>query len=456
MIGSIANSLGFGSGLDVSQLVNDLATASRTPKIARIEARAQSTQAKISAIGQARSELDGFATALGTLDSDGTLSSQPTISDETALSAKAIPGTPLGNYAGSINIIQLASSQVNYSALRPSAADPVGIGTMTLAVGATNYAITIDSNNNTLTGLADAINATGSNVRATITNDGGQARLVLKGATGAAQAFTLTADAGADPGLLQFSNGVGGTMSSAQPAADAQIEVDGIPFSRTTNTFSDVIPGMEISLKKAAPGEIIGLGSARPTEALRQAIADFVDVFNQTKKSLKAAQASAGGTHALRALDRQLTDLVNSSLTSDPSVSKLTDIGISTGRDGTLSINAAKLEAMLTSNPDAVEAMFNPRRDSTHTVTTDPGIASALDTIRDSAMASDGLLSSVTSSLQKEAAEIVKSREKIEEREDAYRARLEKQYGSLDARITAFKATQSYLEQQIKLWSNEQ
>ncbi len=71
-------------------------------------------------------------------------------------------------------------------------------------------------------------------------------------------------------------------------------------------------------------------------------------------------------------------------------------------------------------------------------------------------MASDGLLSSVTSSLQKGAAEIAKSREKIEEREDAYRARLEKQYGALDARITAFKATQSYLEQQIKLWSNEQ
>ena len=39
--------------------------------------------------------------------------------------------------------------------------------------------------------------------------------------------------------------------------------------------------------------------------------------------------------------------------------------------------------------------------------------------------------------------------------EDAYRARLEKQYGSLDAKLAAFKATQTYLEQQIKMWTNQ-
>jgi len=146
---------------------------------------------------------------------------------------------------------------------------------------------------------------------------------------------------------------------------------------------------------------------------------------------------------------------VNTSLTSDPAVNKLTDIGISTNRDGTLSVNAAKLEAALTASPDAVEALFNPRRDATHTSVTDPGISDALDTIRTGALSPDGLIGGLTKGLQKEAAEIAKNRERIEASEDAYRLRLEKQYGSLDARIGAFKATQSYLEQQIKLWSNE-
>ena len=455
MLGSIASSLGFGSGLNVSQLVADLASASRTPKIGRIDALAQATQAKISAVAQARSDLDGFASALKDLLAQGTLSSQPSVSDATMLSATAIPGTPLGSYAGSIEVLQLASAQSVYSALVPAATDPIGLGSMTLTVGATSFPITIDGTNNSLNGLASAINASGSNVRASIATDNGQVRLVLKGETGAAQAFTLAADAGADPALAQFAYGTGGAMQSAQTAADAQIEVDGIPYSRTSNNFSDVIPGMALSLKKAVPGQIVSLGSTRPTEGLRQAVTDFIAVFNQMKASLKEAQAAAGGTNALRVLDRQLSAFVNTALTSDLTVNKLTDIGISTNRDGTLSVNAAKLEAALTASPDAVEALFNPRRDATHTAATDPGISDALDIIRTGALSPDGLIGGLTKGLQKEAAEIAKNRERIEAREDAYRLRLEKQYGSLDARIGAFKATQSYLEQQIKLWSNE-
>jgi flagellar hook-associated protein 2 len=456
MLGSIANSLGFGSGINVNQLVNDLASASRTPKIERINALADANRAKVSALAQARSDLDGFANALSQLISDGTISSQPTVSDEDMLIATALPGAALGNYSGAIEIEQLASSQTVYSALVASAADPIGLGSMTLTIGGTARTITINSSNNSLTGLADAINASGSGVRASITTDNGQARLVLKGGTGAAQGFTLTADAGADPGLSQFAYGAGGAMTLAQGAADARIKVDGIPYSRSGNSFSDVIPGMQLTLKNAAVGQVIAVGATRPTEAIRQAVTDFVAVFNQMKQSLKAAQTSAGGTQALRTLDRQLSGLVSTVLSSDADINRLSDIGIATNRDGTLSVNAARLESALRDHPDAVEALFNPRRDGAHSVTSDPGIAVTLDNIRDAAIAPEGMLGGLTKTLQAEAAQIAKNRERIEAREDAYRARLERQYGSLDARIGALKATQSYLEQQIKLWSNEQ
>jgi flagellar hook-associated protein 2 len=65
------------------------------------------------------------------------------------------------------------------------------------------------------------------------------------------------------------------------------------------------------------------------------------------------------------------------------------------------------------------------------------------------------LIDSLGKALQSEAAAIAKNRAKMEAREDAFEARLEKQYAGLDARLAAFKATQSYLEQQIKLWSSE-
>src|SRR3546814_12438341 len=61
MVSSIANSLGFGSGLDVKQLVTDLSNASREPKIARVTELTQTNQTRISALAQARADLDGFA-----------------------------------------------------------------------------------------------------------------------------------------------------------------------------------------------------------------------------------------------------------------------------------------------------------------------------------------------------------------------------------------------------------
>ena len=103
----------------------------------------------------------------------------------------------------------------------------------------------------------------------------------------------------------------------------------------------------------------------------------------------------------------------------------------------------------------AVEALFSPRRDATHTATSDPGIAGILDAIRDKAVASDGAIGRVSKSLADKSSSLAEQLEKVEEREAAYKARLEKQYSALDVKLNAFKATKAYLEQQIEMWSNQ-
>lgn len=187
----------------------------------------------------------------------------------------------------------------------------------------------------------------------------------------------------------------------------------------------------------------------------KQTISDFVTVFNQLQTSLKEARQTIGGAGNLRALDRQLTALASKALTGNAGINSLSDIGIKTDRSGSLILDTAKLDAVLASDPDAVEALFNPPRNGVHTSLTDPGLAVALDEIRDAAIAPGGLIESLGKSLQAEATIIARNRERMEAREDSYRVRLEKQYATLDAKLSAFKATQSYLEQQIKLWSNE-
>lgn len=455
MVSSIANSLGFGSGLDIKQLVTDLSNASREPKIARIATMTQQNQARISAVAQAKSDLEGFADSLSQMIADGALRSSPTVSDDSMLGLSARAGLQADSFAATVTVSQLARAQTAYSGIVADRTAAIGQGTMTLSVGGVDHSITIDAANDSLDGLAAAINASGSGVTASIVADEGGYRLILKGASGAANGFTLSADAGADPALAAFGYGSGGAMTLGQSAADAQFTIDGVAFSRPSNTIDDVLPGLSLTLKKAAPGQPVDIGASRPLDMIRQTAGDFVDVFNQLKKSLTSAASLAGGTTSLRQLESELGSLVSKTLTSHGSINKLSDIGISLTKDGLLALDSAKLEKALTTDAGAVEALFNPRRDATHTEATDPGIAFVLDAIRDKAVASDGVLGRATSMLDARRASLAEQLEKVEARETIYRQRLEKQYGALDAKLAAFKATQSYLEQQIEMWNNQ-
>lgn len=454
MVSSIANSLGFGSGLDVKQLVTDLANASRDPKIARMAELTQANQTRISALAQARSDLDGFADSLSQMVDDGTLRSTPTVSDDSVLGATSRAGLSADSFAATVVVNQLARAQTNYSAVVADKAAAIGAGTMTLTVGGVAKTITIDATNNSLDGLAKAINASGAGVTASIIADEGGHRLILKGPTGEPGAFTLTADAGADPGLAAFATN-GGSMTEGQSAANAEFTIDGIAFSRATNIVDDVVPGMSLTLKKAAPGQPVDIGASRPLDMIKQTVGDFVAVYNQLKKSLVAASSLSGPTTGLRELERELGGLIHKVISSHGSINQLSDIGVSITKEGLLSVDNAKLDKALETDAGAVEALFNPRRDATHTEQSDPGIAFVLDAIRDKAVGVNGAIDRVSKSLDAKKENLADQLEKIEEREDAYKARLEKQYGALEAKLAAFKATQSYLEQQIKLWTNQ-
>ncbi|MGQ3100440.1 MAG: flagellar filament capping protein FliD [Sphingopyxis solisilvae] len=452
MVSSIAASLGFGSGIDMKKLVEDLSAASRDPKVARIASLNQQNQARISALAQARSNLDGFADSLSQMVSDGTLRSTPTVSDQSILGATSRAGLSADSFAATVVVNQLARAQTNYSGVVASRTDAIGTGTMTLTVGGVATTITVGAGNNSLDGLANSINASGAGVTASIIADEGGHRLILKGPTGAANAFTLTADSDADPALAAFATG--GGMTQGQSAANAEFTIDGIAFSRVSNIVDDVVPGMSLTLKKAAPGQPVDIGANRPLDMIKQTVGDFVAVYNQLKKSVLAASGMAGPTASLRELERELATLVGQVVTSHPTINKLSDIGVSTTKDGLLAVDEAKLAKALETDAGAVEALFNPRRDGGRTEATDPGIAFALDAIRDRAVGNNGVIDRVSKSLAARKDNLLGQLETVEMRESAYRARLEKQYGSLDAKLAAFKATQTYLEQQIKMWTN--
>jgi flagellar hook-associated protein 2 len=450
---SIAATLGIGSGIDTAKLVADLAAASREPKVAALERRSSDARARISALAQARSDLESFASSFATLVAGGTLQTQPTASDPWVIGAVAQPGARVGTLAAEIEVTQLAKAQTVYSAYLPTATEAIGQGGMTLSVGGTDYAVTIDVTNDSLSGLATAINASNSDVMATLMTDASGARLVLKGPVGATGAFTLS-NAGGAPGLDRFTYPPAtGGMALAQSAQDAQFSIDGIGYTRASNSVSDIFPGITLSLKQAAPGKIIAVTSARPTETIKQTLQDFVSVFNTMKKDIAAARSANRGDAGLRSLEQQLSALIGQAVTSDAAINSLSDIGIATTRDGTISLNMAKLEDALRTNPDAVEALLSPTRDATRTAITDPGLSGALNALKEKATTDGGAIDSLKKRLDRETGQIEKDRERMEAREASYRDRLTRQFSGMDARVAVLKATQSYLEQQVALWT---
>lgn len=522
---SIAYSLGIGSGIDTSTLIEQLADASRAPKDEALTARETANSAKVSALGAIASDIDSFASSLSTLISGGSLFTQAVSADTSIVSTSSIAGARIGNLSAQLEVLQIASAQTIVSGNVASATDPIGQGRITLTTASGSFDIDIASNNDSLTGLAQTINAANAGVTASVVQDSNGSRLVLKGATGEAQAFRLEVDPAAAAGLQMFTfdpadaaNPAG--MTQAQQAQDAIVKLDGVEVRRTSNSFTDLIPGVKVDLKKAAVGSVVSISASRQTDAIAQAVSDFVSAYNALKAELDDAGSGAlSNDLGLRELRRQLSGLTSTVLSSSGGPATLAEIGVRTQRDGTLAVDTDRLNSILASDPDGVEALFNPGQSSSSplirivspygaakpgtytvtdlvagnppsgnigglggiasgtqlassitapsqglvieplgnvaegTITVDLGLGGALQAIRDALRASTGPITTAQDRLTAEAKSIASDREKMEMRETAYKDRLTKQFTAMDAKVAAYKATQSYLEQQIKIWS---
>jgi len=532
MTASIGYSLGIGSGIDTKALIESLAEATRAPKEAQLAKREELNAARVSSLADAAGAIDAFASALASLISGGTLFSQPSVSDTNVFTATALPGARLGALSAEVEVLQLARAQTLVSSTLASASAQVGQGELTLTTARGSFAINIDSTNDSLDGLMRAINGANAGVTASIVTEAGSARLVLKGATGAAQAFSLSVAQGEGSGIERFASAA---MTEAQSAQDAIVRLDGVEVRRASNSFSDLIPGVQIDLKKASePGALVSVGITRPTASIEQAVADFVAAYNELHSILAEATAPRGvgspeggplrGDLGIREMQRQLGKLTSTVLSSAGGPSTLAEIGVSTTRTGTLALNTARLKEVLAADPEGVEALFNPSQTSSSpfaviknvmgkvkpgtytltdlvpaangqqatgkvngvsfissgpnliapaasgalgliigvggpvtgaTITIDPGLAGALQGIRDALRARTGPLTGAQDRLNTEAKAIARDREALELRQEAYYNQLVKSFTAMERNVSAFKATQSYLEQQIKAWTRD-
>lgn len=459
---SISTALGISSGVDSASLVSQLVAATRDPKETVITTRQTTNNTRISALASAKSSLDTFSEALTSLLSGTGFSGTPASNDPTIIAATSLPGGVPAGLPAQVEVQQLASAQTLKSVSLASSTTAVGLGTLTLTAGGTDYPIEITSANNTLDGLAAAINAADAGVTATVVTDANGARLVMKGATGAASGFTLTKGGSdtADADLERFTfDGTTGGMTKTSTAANAKIVVDGVDMEFASNTIDTAIPYVRLDLNKVAVGTDVTITSSEPTTTMRDLVTEFVDAYNTLRKALNEATAagtdasSAGalaGDSGVREMMRQLSKISSTELVGSGTYKTLVDIGVKTNRDGTLAVDTTRLDAAIAADPAAVTQMLNP----SSTSATDLGLDGIVENIRDSLEADDGPLASSKAKFEKLQASLADQLEKLDTDMENYEARLTKTYAAMDKQLAALKATQSYMTQQIAAWNN--
>lgn len=452
---SIVKTLGSGSGLDTGAIVAALVEAQFAAKNAALTKQSDQLAAQISGVGKIRSGITGLDAALRTLVKGGSLTTQ-------AVSSNAAVATVTGNgvagLSGTLTVNRLAAAQAATTNAPMLFADKFQAGALDITIRGVTTSIAVEDTD-TLSAVAAKINAAGLGLTAAIVGDGEGARMTIKGATGAANAFTIQGT-DTDPGALTgrsvagLSVGPGATGTTiGTTAVDAEVMLDGATFTRPTNSVSGLIAGVKLELKGTGATT---LGTNPPTASLTQAVNDLVATLNELRAvmavELDPATGSLRSDPAASTLARSLSGLTTVSLAANVGGSPRTlgDIGVRTGRDGTLSVDSARLARALADFPAAVEAMF-----ADGVGATDGGISAALSAISARATDRNYGFDAETPRFTAQRSELTAAQARAVEAAAVMKDRLTRQFASMDSIVASYKSTGDFLKQQVDAWNRD-
>jgi flagellar hook-associated protein 2 len=365
--------------IDVSSIVDGLIEIESAP-IYQMQNQTSTLQSKISAFQNLNTKLATLQSSVeailynggaAPLTTPGTFTarlagsifaaSKATSSNTNVLTASAGKSAANGTY--SITVANLAKARTDLSDgfLDPNSTT-TGTGTLSISIGgAPAVDVTIDSTNNTLQGVADAINAKNAGVNAVVINDGSAEpyKLVITSSkTGIANSFNITDN---------LSGGKALNLVNKVAADDAKININGIDISRSTNTLSDIISGATLNLvSTSATPTIVTIGT--DLDSMVTAVEKLVSAYNDVNSAItsqtqynqktKTAGVLAGDSN-IRDIQSKLQSIVTEIVSNGyTSYTVLAQVGLNFNRDGSLSLDESKFRTAASSNLSSVAALF--------------------------------------------------------------------------------------------------
>lgn len=463
---SIITTLGAGSGIDMAALASNLALAQFAGRTDRLTARSETLDRQISAASDLKSMIMSLASSLGDRVRIGDLSPQPSVANAGVASA-SLSGArqPSGTYA--LEVTTLAAAQNLASPAFANTTDPVGSGTLTLRFGGiaagvftedaahTAVNVTIPAGA-TLNDVAAAITGARAGVTAYVAQTTDGPKLVMKGSEGATNAFVVeAAETVGDEGLaaLAWNPAAPGTGRLLADATDAAFKVDGLAMTAKSNTAANAIPGVTLKLTGTNPGAPTQVSFSDPSAAITTAMGDLTGALNEVAAALRAATDPVSGDLArdggAQSLKRAFSTLANKDIMPSAAPGaprRLTDLGISTQRDGSFAFDAARLTAAMQRDPQAVAAMFTNGLFGVYA--TFDGLSRAAAKVSD-----PGALGGSIARYQKQKSQVTLDQTKLAEKQETLRAQLVQRFAVTDSRVGASKATLSMLQNQIDAWN---
>ncbi|MCC2615099.1 flagellar filament capping protein FliD [Aestuariibacter halophilus] len=476
-------SLGVGSGLALDDLVNQLLEAERKPKQDRLDAKEESLDAEISALGTLKSKMSDFLDTVDELRSDFTLQGrEPTIDnpDEAVepFTAEASNSAVQGSYQ--IAVTQLASGSRIESAKAidggfASSSDSVlgaGSGSLTFKIDSTGDSFSLNvTAGMTLQQLRNAVNSATDNfgVTASIIDTGtadGGARLVFSSdTTGAGNDLVIVNDndlADLNRVATTDSTETATYLTPALSAQNAKATIDGIDVESDTNTFENTIENVSFEAQEVSSLASDGvtyqtskLTIGFDTEGLDKKIRDFVDNYNALAKEIKSLtkygssdledDGALAGDFMIRGIQTGLANILGSSVGAS-ALGGLFQIGVELNDKGELEISSTdkfglgsgedRLKEALENNYDDIAALF-----------TDPdeGIAARLYEYVKEYTTFSGLLPTRERSVKDEKDQLATEREQFELRMMSYEQILRDKYLNLDQTVAKLNQTGSAL-----------
>ena len=437
--------LGAGAGFDTKKIVEALVNAEKAPTEARLKSKIAESEAKISGLGQAVSILNVVKdAALRLNDAKDFKTFAVNNSQTSAFSASSTTSARAGS--NNITVSQIAQEQrsVSNGFASETAAFSTGSVTLSISVGATSATTTdITVTDASLQGTVTAINAANLGVTAEIVDTGvagDRYRIQLIGETGAEKAFSLTSD---DDSI---------SFSSVQSASDAQLNVNGIDFTRSTNVIDDVLTGVSLTLNTVTDGTA-NLNISQDNAEARANIVDFVAIYNEAQRQMKelvnsSADGALAGDSIFRSLTTSLRSIVlGSSSSGSGDISNLSDMGISVARTGELVVDDAKLDNALANNYSDVIQMFSANTDDQAASSSDAaGLAGDITKLITNATDSDSYLVTQQATLATGNSEREEQLEALAERMERVEERYNRQFLAMQQIIDQMNSTKESME----------